>query len=189
MSPEIDNPLAQQALQQAEELSARRDFDAARKALLAAAKDLRRQKQSDLAATLLQRALQYPGDTSAIWLAMGECSKDQGADAQAMQQARTGVWLAMKLGQGARVKEGLALMDGLDAPMDEAWRAKADRWLAEQAAPSADGKQPLEGQAVRVCDFCGRDDFVKGELFEGLRAAICPGCVGKFHLGREGREE
>lgn len=175
MRPESDNPAFEEAITQAEDLGQRREFDQARSVLLRAAKE---QKQPDSATRLLQRALQFPGDSSGVWLAMGQTAHKQGQDDQALQHLKTGIWLAMKLDLRERVLNGMQHIEELNTKVDADWRQKTLDWLNEQNSNPAT-------QATHICDFCGQDNFATGELFEGLRTTICPGCVHKLHLRLE----
>lgn len=170
MKPESDNPAFEKTISQAEDLGQRREFDQARDLLLRAAKE-----QPDAATRLLQRALQFPGDSSGVWLAMGQAAHKQGQDAQALQHLKTGIWLAMKLKLTDRVQEGMQQIEKLDAEVDAGWHQKTRDWLIEQNSNPAP-------QTTHICDFCGQDNFATGELFEGIKSTICPGCVHKLHL-------
>ncbi len=173
MSPEPDNPAFEEAIAQAEDLGQRREFDQARALLLRAAKE-----QPDAATQLLQRALQFPGDSSGVWLAMGKAAHKQGQDAQALQHLKTGIWLATKLNLTDRVQEGMQQIENLDTEVDANWRQNTQDWLNEKKSTPAP-------KTIHLCDFCGQDKFAAGELFEGLRTTICPGCVHELHLRLE----
>jgi hypothetical protein len=154
------------AVGDAEHLAKDQQFDAARQAFLAIAKEFREAGQPMLAFIVLNRALRLPGQSAEVYEELARATQGMDCERETIQHLKTASWLAMQSGDRALCERTLADLGQL-APGDD-WIEKAHRRLDE--------KEQKPGKES-TCRFCGRTAKEAGPLISGEQSSVCSGCV------------
>ena len=164
--------LANPIMNEAARLSDKQMNSSARKLLKQRADENLRLGRPLLAAHLLMAALPLPGDSSGVYIGLGDTAAAMDCPHEASQHYKTAGWLGMQLGDRAVVERSL---DGLERVTPE------DNWLDK-------GREWLGGQDQKdepLCGFCGKPASEAGTLIQGPQAAICPACLQRLSSAQQ----
>lgn len=152
------------SVEEAERFAQDNEFDRARQSFLVLAEQYLEANRALLAAHVLTRALRLPGQSAAVYEALGRAARDMDCRREAIQHFKTAGWLALKSANSRVAGKVCAALSGL-AP-DDGWLRKNREQLAS-----------LDQTEEPRCRFCGRTASEAGPLIEGSDAAVCAACV------------